>query len=138
MILTGKCFRAIVFSVGCGHLHGRNPEINAVSRKKKPYDPFAIHLEETDLKREKQKARDLRKSQWWKRRCAKSICSYCNQPTAPGELTMDHVVPISRGGKSVKGNVVPCCKECNTRKKGLLPMEWEQFLLNKKNETKED
>jgi 5-methylcytosine-specific restriction endonuclease McrA len=41
---------------------------------------------------------------------------------------MDHIVPISRGGKSTKGNVAPCCKECNNAKKHLLPMEWEQYL----------
>jgi 5-methylcytosine-specific restriction endonuclease McrA len=41
---------------------------------------------------------------------------------------MDHIVPISRGGKSVKGNVVPSCKECNNKKKQLLPMEWEKYI----------
>jgi 5-methylcytosine-specific restriction endonuclease McrA len=41
---------------------------------------------------------------------------------------MDHIVPVSRGGKSTRGNVAPCCKECNTAKKQLLPMEWEQYL----------
>jgi 5-methylcytosine-specific restriction endonuclease McrA len=41
---------------------------------------------------------------------------------------MDHVVPISRGGKSSKANVVPCCKECNNAKKQLLPIEWEAYL----------
>jgi 5-methylcytosine-specific restriction endonuclease McrA len=41
---------------------------------------------------------------------------------------MDHVVPISRGGKSTKGNIVPACKECNTKKNSLLPIEWEEYL----------
>jgi 5-methylcytosine-specific restriction endonuclease McrA len=41
---------------------------------------------------------------------------------------MDHIIPLSRGGRSTKGNVVPCCKECNTAKKQLLPMEWEDYL----------
>ena len=91
-------------------------------------DPFDIHLNEADIKREKGKARELRRSQWWKRRCAKGICHYCRQPTPPGDLTMDHIVPVSRGGKSTKSNVVPCCKECNTNKKQLLPQEWEQYL----------
>ena len=30
---------------------------------------------------------------------------------------MDHVIPISEGGLSVKTNVVPCCKKCNSQKK---------------------
>jgi 5-methylcytosine-specific restriction endonuclease McrA len=41
---------------------------------------------------------------------------------------MDHVVPVARGGRSVKGNLVPCCKACNNAKQGLLPMEWEGYL----------
>lgn len=41
---------------------------------------------------------------------------------------MDHIIPIARGGKSTKGNLVPACKACNTQKKQLLPMEWETYL----------
>jgi 5-methylcytosine-specific restriction endonuclease McrA len=93
--------------------------------------PFAYDLDENDLKRERRKARELRQSQWWKRRLAKGVCYYCGGPTPPAELTMDHIVPVARGGKSTKGNVVPACKECNNNKKQLLPMEWEQYLNGK-------
>ena len=89
-----------------------------------------FHLETSDLKREKQKARDLRNTQWWKRKCSKGVCGYCGQSIPPGELTMDHIVPVSRGGKSTKGNVIPSCKTCNNKKKELLPMEWDQYLKN--------
>jgi len=41
---------------------------------------------------------------------------------------MDHIVPLSRGGKSKKGNVVPACKDCNNKKKYMLPIEWEAYL----------
>ena len=41
---------------------------------------------------------------------------------------MDHVVPVVRGGKSTRNNVVPCCKECNSQKRYLLPVEWEEYL----------
>ena len=95
-------------------------------------DPFAFNLDETDIKRERQKARQLRASQWWKRRLAKGICHYCGCSTPPKELTMDHIVPIARGGRSIKGNVVPACKKCNTAKKQLLAMEWEEYLNQKK------
>jgi 5-methylcytosine-specific restriction endonuclease McrA len=91
-------------------------------------EPFAIDVDETHVRREKQKARELRGSQWWKRRLAKGTCHYCKRPIPPKELTMDHIVPISRGGKTTKGNVVPCCKTCNNKKKYLLPMEWEVYL----------
>ncbi|MDM8525564.1 HNH endonuclease [Desulfococcaceae bacterium HSG8] len=91
-------------------------------------EPYAMSLDDADIRRERRKARELRASQWWKRRCAKGICHYCGHPTLPNELTMDHIVPLSRGGRSTKGNVVPSCKECNNQKKHLLPMEWEEYL----------
>lgn len=90
--------------------------------------PFAYNLDEADIKRERRKARELRQSQWWKRKCAKGLCHYCGRPTPAKALTMDHIVPIARGGSSTKGNVVPACKACNTAKQQLLPMEWERYL----------
>ncbi len=90
--------------------------------------PFAYDLDETDIRREKTKARDLRKTQWWKRRLAKGKCHYCGKQIPAKALTMDHVVPISRGGRSTKTNVVPACKACNVKKKQLLPMEWDAYL----------
>jgi len=92
--------------------------------------PFAYDLEEEDIRRERRRARELRNSQWWKRRCASGKCHYCGKPTTARELTMDHIVPIARGGRSTKGNVVPACKTCNNQKKQLLPMEWEAYLKN--------
>ena len=92
-------------------------------------DPFNVDLEDdARLKRERRRARELRQSQWWKRRCAKGICHYCGRPTPPADLTMDHVVPLVRGGQSTKGNLVPACKDCNNRKRHLLPMEWADYL----------
>ena len=99
-----------------------------VCMKKSNFQPFAYDLNEAQIKRERGKARDIRKSQWWKRCLAKGICYYCGKQTLPKELTMDHIVPISRGGRSTKGNVVTSCKECNNKKKYLFPMEWEQYL----------
>ncbi len=79
-------------------------------------------------KREKHKARILRNSAWWTRKKSTGVCYYCEKKFGPKELTMDHIVPISRGGLSTKNNVVPACKECNTQKKKLLPIEWEEYL----------
>ncbi|UCE55265.1 MAG: HNH endonuclease [Desulfobacterales bacterium] len=96
--------------------------------RKKKIQPFAYDLEQEDLRRERRRAKELRDSQWWKRRLSKGICYYCRRPTPPKKLTMDHIVPISRGGRSTRANVVPCCKECNNAKKQLLPIEWETYL----------
>ncbi len=90
--------------------------------------PYAYDLDDAAIRRERAKARELRASQWWKRKLAKGVCGYCGRPTPPRELTMDHIVPLSRGGRSTKGNVIPACKTCNTKKKQLLPMEWAAYL----------
>jgi 5-methylcytosine-specific restriction endonuclease McrA len=89
---------------------------------------FFITADDEHIKREKAKARMLRDSQWWKRKRASGTCHYCGRKFKPTELTMDHLVPIVRGGRSVHGNVVPACKECNNKKKYLLPSEWEEYL----------
>lgn len=89
---------------------------------------FISNITEEEINREKAKARKLRASQWWKRKCADGVCYYCKQKVAPKELTLDHIVPIIRGGKSTKGNVVPVCKECNNKKKYMLPIEWKEYL----------
>jgi 5-methylcytosine-specific restriction protein A len=91
-----------------------------------------VWLDQDTLRREKQRARSLRRTQWWKRKLAKGTCYYCEGTFPPGELTMDHIVPLARGGKSVKGNCVPACKDCNTRKQSLLPVEWDYYLRSLK------
>jgi len=80
-------------------------------------------------RREKAVARELRQSGWWKRRIADGHCHYCHREVGARNLTLDHVVPLIRGGRSVRGNVVPACKDCNTAKKSLLPWEWDTYLL---------
>jgi len=84
-------------------------------------------VDEADIRREKNKARELRRTPWWRRKLAEGRCHYCGRQCPPGELTMDHVVPLARGGRSTKGNLVACCKECNTAKKTRLPGEWEGY-----------
>lgn len=71
--------------------------------------------DEDQIKLERNKARELRKSPWWKNRVARGLCHYCQETVAPALLTLDHIVPVSRGGRTTKGNCVPCCKECNNK-----------------------
>jgi 5-methylcytosine-specific restriction endonuclease McrA len=88
---------------------------------------FYAPIDPDVLRRERVKARELRASQWWKRRLSSGVCYYCRRAVGPAALTMDHLVPLGRGGRSVRGNVVPACKECNSRKKGMLPIEWDAY-----------
>lgn len=94
---------------------------------------FISGVSEEELKRERARAREIRKSQWWKRRLSEGRCYYCGKGFSPKELGMDHRVPVIRGGKSTKGNVVPACKDCNTKKKHMLTIEWEEYLEELRN-----
>jgi len=50
-------------------------------------------------------------------------CQYCGKRLPASQLSIDHVTPKSRGGKSTWTNVVAACNPCNTRKGGRLPWE---------------
>ena len=84
--------------------------------------------DDAEIRRERAKARELRKSRWWQQKTALGLCHYCRQKVAFQELTMDHLVPLARGGRSTKENLVPSCKSCNNLKKTLLPIEWLEYL----------
>ena len=49
-------------------------------------------------------------------------CAYCGEPS--NRLQMDHVLPLSRGGRHAIGNVLPACKRCNNAKSSRLLVEW--------------
>ncbi|MCX6130446.1 MAG: HNH endonuclease [Proteobacteria bacterium] len=82
--------------------------------------------------RERLKAKDLKKSRWWQNLIQKTKCYYCLIDISRAQVTMDHVVPISRGGRSTAGNLVPACKSCNENKRSLTPVEWDDFLQQTK------
>lgn len=75
------------------------------------------------IKKERAKARELRKTRWWRQKLSDGNCYYCEQKFEESELTADHKVPLARGGKSSKGNMVACCKTCNSQKKTKTPAE---------------
>ena len=85
--------------------------------------PFLVEVTEEQIRRERHKARELRQSLWWKRKRVAGICHHCGGKFLPAELTMDHLVPIIRGGKSTKGNLVPSWKQCNSERKHRLAFE---------------
>ena len=88
-----------------------------------PDEWIDIKKDPKHVARERAKAKDLRKSDWWKQQLSKGVCHYCGQTFPPDELTMDHVLPVVRGGKSTRSNCVPCCKHCNNEKKFMTPAE---------------
>ena len=58
-----------------------------------------------------------------------SRCQYCGSWPPAHQLSLDHVVPRSRGGETTWENVVCCCLRCNTRKGGRTPAEARMKLL---------
>jgi len=91
---------------------------------------FYVPIDPDVLRRERTRARELRQSGWWKRKLSSGICYYCRRRVGTRALTMDHIVPLGRGGRSVRGNVVPACKDCNNRKQSSLPIEWQDYLTS--------
>ncbi len=52
-------------------------------------------------------------------------CAYCGRKQSRSvKLTMDHVVPVSKGGKTVRENIVPACERCNSSKSDSDMVEW--------------
>lgn len=91
-------------------------------------DLFFAEVSEEVIRREKAKARELRKTSWWHRKISAGVCYFCAKQFSPKELTMDHLTPLARGGQSTKGNIVAACKECNTKKRSMLPIEWNEYM----------
>jgi len=58
-------------------------------------------------------------------------CQYCGRHFASEELTYDHVLPKSRGGRTEWENIVTCCVDCNRRKGGRTPEEAAMRLVRK-------
>lgn len=56
-------------------------------------------------------------------------CQYCNRQHHTSELTFDHVVPVSQGGRKDWENIVTCCVSCNRRKGGRTPSEARMRLV---------
>jgi 5-methylcytosine-specific restriction endonuclease McrA len=51
-------------------------------------------------------------------------CVYCERPLASREKTLDHLLPVSRGGEHSRENVAIACRRCNASKGARTPMEW--------------
>ena len=97
-------------------------------------DWVEIRRDEAHIKRERAKARELRKTPYFQELFRKGICYYCKEKFPADELTLDHIVPVARGGRSTRGNMVVCCLDCNQQKKFLTPAEMILRELEKEQE----
>lgn len=60
----------------------------------------------------------------------RETCQYCGIQPGRSQLTVDHVMPRSRGGQTIWENVVTACRECNHRKGGRTPEEANMLLMS--------
>lgn len=58
-------------------------------------------------------------------------CQYCGKKFATTDLSLDHVVPRSQGGKANWENIVCCCVKCNVKKGGRTPTQANMHLITK-------
>ena len=58
-------------------------------------------------------------------------CQYCGKKFSTSELSLDHVLPRSQGGKATWDNIVCCCVRCNVRKGGRTPEQARMHLITK-------
>jgi 5-methylcytosine-specific restriction endonuclease McrA len=80
------------------------------------------------IRKDRFRMRCNRKNVFWRDRYS---CQYCGSVHEGKDLTLDHVVPRSRGGLKVWQNVVTCCRRCN-QKKGDKYLEGSGMSLLKK------
>jgi 5-methylcytosine-specific restriction protein A len=108
----------------------------------KPSKSFHIldsaHTDPARIKREREKARELKSTNWWRTLVSKGICHYCKKKFKASDLTMDHVTPLARGGTSTKGNLVPACRACNATKKLDTPVDDLFALLEAERKSKSE
>ncbi len=62
----------------------------------------------------------------------RSTCMYCSQMLGSHEITFDHIIPLSKGGKSNEWeNIVTACKYCNQKKGARTPEQAGMKLVKK-------
>jgi 5-methylcytosine-specific restriction endonuclease McrA len=61
----------------------------------------------------------------------KNLCQFCGKHFPTSELSLDHVLPRSQGGKSTWENLVCCCTRCNAHKGGRTPEQAHMKLVRR-------
>jgi 5-methylcytosine-specific restriction endonuclease McrA len=55
-------------------------------------------------------------------------CAYCDAPAT----SWDHFIPVTMGGRTTPGNMLPACTPCNSKKKNRDPQKWLDIAPNVK------
>lgn len=68
--------------------------------------------------------------QAWFRKCEKlgNKCQLCGKTNEESKLTIDHIIPVSKGGKNNINNLQPLCHSCNVHKSNKMPLDYLAHL----------
>lgn len=105
-------------------------DLRAYRRQWRHANPATIQAYQARRRAAKRQAprNDLTPVQWAEIKAAYDHrCVYCGKKFQ--RLTMDHIVPLSKGGEHTVSNVVPACRRCNSRKSAGAPLVPVQPLL---------
>src|SRR5208283_587336 len=128
--------------------HRHKGEINQTLRKDRIENPAKYHEREARRWREHKEARTLQNFKARAKRYGVKLyctqiqwlnllkafdfkCFYCHAELSKKTRTLDHKIPLSRGGSNEPENLVPCCRTCNSRKHNMTAEEFMLRLLNK-------
>lgn len=111
--------------------YDNNPERASASRRE--YDRKHPEVRRDIFSRRKARIRSatigdkkaIREFYKWVATATVIMCHWCGKLVPMGSRTVDHVVPIAKGGAHSVSNCVPCCRRCNCRKSAKLPHEFK-------------
>jgi 5-methylcytosine-specific restriction endonuclease McrA len=91
--------------------------------REKNRDAFFVHLQRRRALKANAPINDFTAEQWTAvQEAAGGRCHYCHEVKP---LSMDHVVPLVKGGAHTAANIVPACRRCNSRKRAK---SYEEFM----------
>lgn len=71
-----------------------------------------------------------RRELWGKPKAQFRNCCYCELSISRNEITREHLIPKSKGGKG--SNIAPCCRACNQQKKDMLLIDFILILMKQR------
>lgn len=104
--------------------YAKNPNPKRLNAQKWALaNPLTVKLNNQKKRSRKRNAEGSVSNADWINLCNRfsGKCAYCTKISI---LTIDHVVPLSRGGTNWIGNILPACKSCNSSKNDSLLIEW--------------
>jgi hypothetical protein len=118
-----KCAQVRRFRLGNSPLNGLNQHTRDPNWvRTKPQDPNWIRAKNAPGLKERPRRALLK--QWI---AQGRSCFYCDAKP----VSVDHVIPLVRGGTNYEGNLVPACRWCNSSKNKLLLAEWRMKKMSR-------